>query len=215
MSASTRSGFTLVELMVVIAVIAIIAAIAIPNLMRSRVLANEATAVSAIKAYATAQVTFQVGRQGGDPVNSNAGLTGYSDNFRNLFYGNPKQNRTANLVLISQAMADAFAREPADNAAKTHNVPVEPTKTASSYQGYLFSEPNEMRKNDEDASAFEHNFAILAVPHTGGQSGFNLFWVGQQGTVWMKGVSANANYSISIAEATPATPSASSWWTKN
>lgn len=47
-----HKGFTLIELLIVIAVIAIIAAIAIPNLMRSRIRANEAAAVAAVKEYA-------------------------------------------------------------------------------------------------------------------------------------------------------------------
>ena len=55
----TEKGFTLIELMIVVAVIAIIAAIAIPNLLRSRMSANEAGAIGALRTISNGQVQFQ------------------------------------------------------------------------------------------------------------------------------------------------------------
>lgn len=54
-----NSGFTLIELMIVVAIIAIIAAIAVPNLMRSRMSANESSAAGAMRTIATGQVAYQ------------------------------------------------------------------------------------------------------------------------------------------------------------
>ena len=52
-------GFSLIELLIVVAIILIIAAIAIPNLLRARIAANESSAVASTRTINTAQVTYQ------------------------------------------------------------------------------------------------------------------------------------------------------------
>lgn len=54
-----RAGFTLIELMIVIAIIAIIAAIAIPGLLRARLISNERNASASLKSIVTSEESFK------------------------------------------------------------------------------------------------------------------------------------------------------------
>ena len=61
MKITKKRGFTLIELMIVIAIIAIIAAIAIPNLIEARKHGNEAAAIGALKTTNSAETLFREG----------------------------------------------------------------------------------------------------------------------------------------------------------
>jgi type IV pilus assembly protein PilA len=56
---SKNRGFSLIELLIVVAIILIIAAIAIPNLLRAKIAANESSAVQSVRTVNTTQVTYQ------------------------------------------------------------------------------------------------------------------------------------------------------------
>jgi len=82
------AGFSLIELLIVVAIILVIAAMAIPNLVKSRLAANEASAVASLRTINTAQTTYSITYP----------TLGYADNLAKLGApqnGNPGPNNAA------------------------------------------------------------------------------------------------------------------------
>jgi type IV pilus assembly protein PilA len=97
----TSRGFSLIELLIVVAIILIIAAIAIPNMMRARMSANEAAAVSAVRTITTAEVGYL----------TNYPTLGYAAQLSDLGAGGaiPCVPSSASACLIDDSLATASA----------------------------------------------------------------------------------------------------------
>jgi type IV pilus assembly protein PilA len=90
-----QKGFSLIELLIVVAIILIIAAIAIPNLLRARMAANESSAVASVRTINTANVTY----------NSTYPTVGYAATLSVLGGAAPCTPSTTTACLIDSVLA--------------------------------------------------------------------------------------------------------------
>ncbi len=90
-----QKGFSLIELLIVVAIILIIAAIAIPNLLNARMAANEASAVQSIKTINTAEITY----------NSSYPTVGYAPTLAQLGGASPCTPSSTTSCLIDNILA--------------------------------------------------------------------------------------------------------------
>jgi prepilin-type N-terminal cleavage/methylation domain-containing protein len=150
-------GFSLIELLIVVAIILIIAAIAIPNLLRSRIAANQASAVGSLRTLNTAEVTYATTYN-----------TGYSATLGCL--GPPAANGTPTAAyagLVDEVLSGIVT--PGSNTATL----------ISTKSGYTFT-----YTPDPNPTNGRYNvYSISATPVSVGTTGTNYYYTDQSGVI--------------------------------
>jgi type IV pilus assembly protein PilA len=146
-------GFSLIELLIVVAIILIIAAIAIPNLLRSKIAANQASAVGSLRTLVTSEITY-----------SSTYSVGFTANLGEL--GPPASGGTASAVnadLIDEVLAGGLAS----------------ASTSSSKSGYAFV----YAPGGSTSSGQYEAFTVTASPVIVNQTGQNYYFTDASGVI--------------------------------
>jgi prepilin-type N-terminal cleavage/methylation domain-containing protein len=194
-----NQGFTLIELMIVIAIIAIIAAIAIPGLLSSQRASNERNASASLKTLASAEADFR-----GNDRDGNGVQDFYTGDVAGLFTLCPVAvAESVKLIELSVALADAgapfgaAAANAAGSVGAVANFGIQSAKAAYWYRALttdetavLYALVTNGRAPFTGSICFNTSkFGFCAFPDTR-SSGRNLFFINEGNTIYKRGVTA-------------------------
>jgi type IV pilus assembly protein PilA len=159
-----QKGFSLIELLIVVAIILIIAAIAIPNLLRARISANESSAASIVRTLNTAEVSYV----------TNYPSVGYST------------------AMTQLGAAGANACVPTSASACLIDDTLATTGSTTGKSGYLFAVTGAPASGS--SSSANGTYVATATPTAPGSSGVNSFCSIEDAVVRKDSAGATATY---------------------
>jgi type IV pilus assembly protein PilA len=145
-----QKGFSLIELLIVVAIILIIAAIAIPNLLRARIAANEASAVSSLRTLNTADITY------------NSTYGNYSPDLSSMGPSNGNTPTSTDADLLDQVLAPAGGVTTSTksgytfsytNGSGTYTVTAQPVSLNQTGVRYFYTDPSGVIRYNVGAAA--------------------------------------------------------------
>jgi len=178
-----NAGFTLIELMIVVAIIAIIASVAIPKLLSARLSANESAAISTLRSISSAQAQLQsssaidTDSDGGGEYGYFAELAGTVELREDDGDGAP----TAGDTFLTPSMLSSALGNVADGVV---------TRSGYVFQMYLPDEDGAGVAEDDtgggvgtDPDNAENFWCCYAWPLDNGSTGNRVFFINQDGDI--------------------------------
>ena len=192
---SNNQGFTLIELMIVVAIIAIIAAIAVPNLLSARLAANESNAIATLRQLVSSQAQFQ---QGG-AIDADADGTGEYGYFGDLsgFYqldshGGPANANTLNPPVLGASFRNINAAGEVVKGGYVFQIYLPTAAGASDVETGNAAAGTNLAVADADFC--ELSWCAYAWPADIGNTGNRAFFVNQAGEIMFTNQAANQAY---------------------